>query len=141
MNKTEWFELFNRHKDDLRALVDRYHPGGTKPGPAPINDTRLRADRVTNFNDPMPITAPMAEKACELVRQEIAAKHPGNPALMFDVATEKQDASALVRLLNDAWFGLPESASVRGLPGFFALCDLCEGIDEDADENADCAEF
>lgn len=104
----EWWALFDHHKDDLRRIVLGYHPGVRLP--------RRRAAE---------ISAPGAEAACEAVRKEIAAGTKKDPVTRFDRAAEERDGPALAGLLNEAWFGLPESTSSRGVPGFGALCDLC----------------
>lgn len=111
MNKQEWLQKFNESQDDLAALVARFHPG-------------------SGVTHDMSITAVGAEAACASVRREIVAKAEGDPRVRFAAAVAAGDASVLCRLLNEAWFGMPESAAVREVPGFHALCDLCEGFDE-----------
>ena len=81
----------------------------------------------------MTITAPMAEKACEGIRQDIASKPQVDPQVRFAEYLKNKD-SRIVSLFNDVWFGMPESKSVRCEEGLFELCDLCsEGylIDEE----------
>ena len=36
----------------------------------------------------------------------------------------RQD-SQISKIINDAWFGMPESSFIRSTPGFFVFCDLC----------------
>jgi hypothetical protein len=71
---------------------------------------------------------------CESVRNAILrdSRLPG--VVRFDAAVAVRDADVLLRLLNETWFGVPESEYVRGEAGFFELCDLCEGIDRGEEE-------
>jgi hypothetical protein len=50
---------------------------------------------------------------------------PADPAARFRWAVETKDFDAAFALVNRAYWGLPESPSVRSLPGFHALCDAC----------------
>jgi len=105
---TEWWELLEENKDSIRSLVIQFHP---KSG-APRKD--------------MKITAPGAEAVCEDIRGEIAVGgKPECPLESFDAALQKQDGLTIVRLLNETWFGIPESTECWNLEGFGVLCDLC----------------
>lgn len=101
-NEDEWWYLFNLNRDKLRCLVARYHP----------------SDGVSK---PMPITAPTAEATCATIRKEIAAERTGDVLGQFDLFVEQRMGPQLARILNEAWFGLPESMSSREVPGFGAL--------------------
>jgi hypothetical protein len=134
MEKQDWVDTFNKSKTELRALVERFHPAVTAKVEVAGEQVELPASVLAgNF----PITASGAEAACESVRQEIQAKYTGSPLDRFDAAAEKMDTRELTSLLNDVWFGMPESASVREVPGFHVLCDLCEGVDDDGEEEGD----
>ncbi len=104
---TEWWELFDANHERLRSLVSAYHPG-----------MRGRPGRR------VPITAPAAERACERIRVDIA-KDDGDPLVRFDAAAAARDGGTIVVLLNQTWFGVPESTDCWQIPGFGALCDLC----------------
>lgn len=131
MEKQDWVDTLNKSKNELRALVERFHPAATTKVEVAGEQVELPASVLAgNF----PITASGAEAACESVRREIRAKYAGSPLDRFDAAVEKMDTRELSSLLNDAWFGMPESASVREVPGFHALCDLCEGVDDEEGE-------
>ena len=100
---SEWWELL---EEKLRDLVAEFHPG-----------YRQQHD--------MAITAPAAEQVCDRFRQEIAEMTEGDPVSDFDRMKEAKDGLGLVRLLNQTWFGMPESTEVRSFLAFGALCDLC----------------
>lgn len=117
MDKQEWWELFDKNADKLRDLVGHYHP-------ARAGLRRAEAK----------ITAPGAEAACNVVRDAIAKEATMTGVQAFEAALEKRDSKLMSRVLNDTWFGMPESTSVRYEPGFDALCDLCEGVDEDEEQ-------
>lgn len=74
----------------------------------------------------MPITAPNAEIACEKIRKEIEADaREEEPVASFTRFVDEKKGEDLVALLNEVWFGIPESIGAHSLPGFNALCDLC----------------
>lgn len=103
----QWWQLFEAYKTELRDLVCSYHPSYARRTPM------------------MPITAPNAEMACDLVRERIESKTIDNPLECFDQFYEQKNGNALVSILNQTWFGVPESRDAHSLPGFGALCDLC----------------
>ncbi len=121
----EWWLLFDCHKVQMRNLVAKYHPTGAKSSPE------------------VHISAPGAEHACEIIREQIARESSGDPAAEFDQAVKDRDPVKLVSMLNGAWFGMPECMGVRSEGGFHALCDLCseshcvlgDGEWEDGDDN------
>jgi len=131
MEKQNWIDVFNDHKNNLRNLVVRFHPSSKSQ--VLVADSSVKVPSTT-LETAYTITAPTAEEACEVVRQKILSTKPHNPVLIFDTASNDPiDTGQLIYLLNETWFGLPESSSVRNLPGFYALCDLCEGIDTEED--------
>ena len=136
MQKQEWIDQFTANKDKLRQLVEKFHP-------ASLILVVLAGEGVdvltaaTHSKDQYPITAPGPEAACVKIREEIREEKPLSPVLRFDAAAGNMATDELVQLLNDTWFGMPESEAVRGEPGFYELCDLCEGIDEEGSEEED----
>lgn len=130
MEKQDWINVFKDHKNNLRNLVVKFHPSSKSQVLVADSSVEVPSTLETAFT----ITALTAEEACEIVRQKILSTRPHNPVLIFDAAANDPiDTDQLIYLLNETWFGLPESASVRNLPGFYALCDLCEGIDTEED--------
>lgn len=140
MQKQEWVDQFTANKDKLRQLVEKFHP-------ASLISVVLAGEGVdvlaaaTHTAKQYPITAPGPEAACVKIREEIREENPLSPVLRFDAAIPRSgvlnptlDINELVELLNDTWFGMPESEAVREEPGFYELCDLCEGIDEEEPE-------
>lgn len=122
MEKQDWIDTFNRSKNELRELVEQFHPS-------------VKAYTSALTKNTYKVTASSAEEACKVVRKLIRKRETQNPLTIFDTLAEDPALhnKELTSLLNDTWFGLPESASVRNLPGFYALCDLCEGVDEEED--------
>lgn len=112
MTATEWWKLFEAHQEDLRNLVVTYHP-----------DAR--------YKNKFPITAMSAESACQFVRKQIRRESNITLSDRFTMAVVDHNIDTLIRLFNEAWFGMPESTEVRREPGFFVLCELCEGIEEE----------
>ena len=103
----DWWAAFDANRDDLRRLVGNFHP------------VHANEDWVDEF----PISAGAAEEMCKQVRKEITS--PLLPQLEFDEAALNRNPDVIVKLLNQTWFGVPESYESRSLPGFFVLCDLC----------------
>ena len=122
MEKQDWIDTFNRSKNELRELVEQFHPS-------------VKACTSALTKKTYKVTASSAEEACKVVRKLIRKRETQNPLTIFDTLAEDPALhnKELTSLLSGAWFGLPESRSVRSLPGFFELCDLCEGVDEEED--------
>ena len=115
MTKKLWLGTVEANKDSLRSLIARYHPLNLeRHSPR----TKLGAE----------ITAPNAERACEVIRNQIRAesKSADKPEIMFDKALENQDASLICLLLSQAWFGVPESNSCWQIEGFSVAVDLLD---------------
>ena len=72
------------------------------------------------------ITAPNAERACEVVREQIRKESMNNPEIQFDIALTKQDHATISSLLSSAWFGVPESTECWKIRGFAEACDLLD---------------
>lgn len=107
----EWWSLAESHRDNLRRLVLDFHPA---------------ARSVPKYWDgkDFPITARNAESACLRVREEISREFDGDVGERFDALLKGREAKLAV-LLNETWFGIPESVSAHSIPGFGVLCDLC----------------
>jgi len=112
MNSQEWLQTLNDNWDNLLDLVMKFHPNSVR-----LNETKE-----------YPITAKKAEEVCEEIRKEITRSYP---IMQFRNARDNNDISSLLSILNETWFGMPESTAVRYEPGFHTLCDLCEGVDDD----------
>ena len=122
MKTQDWIATFNRSKNELRDLIAQFHPS-------------VKAHTSALTKKTYKVTASSAEEACKVVRKQIRQMESQNPITVFDTLAENPaiHIKELTSLLSGAWFGLPESSSVRSLPGFFELCDLCEGIDQEED--------
>lgn len=116
MNKAEWLGIVEENWDDLKDLVLGYHPRASYDPPE------------------MPITAPRAEAACEVIRKQIAEE--GKPITWDDLERMKTegDVSGLSSAFSASWFGIPESLGCWTVPGFRVLCDL---LDDPVEEEED----
>lgn len=107
--KEEWWAWCNYHKENLRWLVANYHPVYLSEGFS---------------HEGLPITTPGAEAICDIVREAVKEETVNDPLDCFDQFLE-QRSGGMVTLLNQVWFGVPESRDAHSLPGFGILCDLC----------------
>jgi len=118
----EWWAMVEHHQENILSLCAAFHPYYRKSHPQ------------------MPITAARAEEACKDVREEILKEGKGDPQVRFRANLKSKQAVEMVNLLNEVWFGMPESSNVREQPGFFELCDLCSEcycVIPDEDEEKD----
>lgn len=106
----DWWEAFEANQENLRDAVRGYHPS-------------LRM--LQSAQRSMKIPAERAENLCELERKRITEKNTKDPIEEFDLAASNKDHETLVRLLNQTWFGVPESTGCWSIPSFGVLCDLC----------------
>lgn len=102
----EWWALVEANKQVLLGLVMNFHPVYRRS------------------NSQYPITAALAERVCEAVRKQLVEGKQEDPQRRFERYLVSHD-SDLVVLLNEVWFGMPESDAVHFEPGFAMLCDLC----------------
>ena len=107
--RQEWLEFAGLHQDRLRDLLEDYHPSSS--------NRKLYTG---------PISAPVAEMACETVRGRIAQQEKVNPVEKFTQALADKDVSTLAVLLDGAWFGVPESTECWRIPGFTEAVTLLE---------------
>lgn len=112
MTKQEWLGQARRDSNKIRSLISSFHPASGQARRTVV----------------APITAPNAEVACENVRRAIRSDEAGmqEPAERFDKALADGDISALMSLMNSAWFGVPESTSCWRLEGFSEAVELLE---------------
>lgn len=103
--KDEWWALADYHKSGLMLLMAHYHP------------SQRRIHR-------HPITAPLAERVCERIRDQIRYKTNADPLARAELSYAERSID-LLDLLNETWFGMPESMGVRSDLCFGVLCDLC----------------
>lgn len=106
----EWWLIIEANKDDLLNLILGFHP------------------YYNNSNEEFEITAPAAEKMSKEIRERIKENTPNDPEVLFNTYLKYKDPQ-MSTLLNDTWFGMPESKGIRRLPGFMVLCDLCSECD------------
>lgn len=116
MTTVEWIDKAKQNQGALISLLRNYHPA--MPGE----------------KEEMRISAPAAEAACEVVRAEIREKG-GNPIAQFEAALIAGDSATVGSLLDEAWFGVPESRSCWSIPGFREAVDLLDDPPEDEESN------
>lgn len=119
--KEEWLKFAEENKEKLAWLIKDYHPVNRQPG--------TRRASVLHRGDY--ITAPNAEAACVQVRNKIRQNFEGNPVQQFEEALRQKDVSKINKLLNDTWFGVPESTSCWNILGFKEAVELMEDIPDD----------
>lgn len=112
MTKAHWLAKVHEHRDKLRGLILGYHPFYRR-------------------SHSMPITAPNAESACRAVREAIAQETVVEPVLQFDAALNIGDVYTIYHLLNDVWFGVPESINCWRIEGFRQAVELIEDFVDD----------
>lgn len=98
-NKEEWWKLVDDNWEDLQSLIVIFHP--------------------SNKSVPkLKITANRAEK----VRQSIVKKITTIPDYK---ELKKNRDPKLAGVLDDTYWGIPESVDCWNYKGFGLLCDLC----------------
>lgn len=106
-----FWTLLDDNWDDIFALIVKFHPVLSKD----LSDFKITAGR--------------AEEVCRDLRQSISDEYfkgfSGDFANLVSNAKENREYNIL-RILNETWIGMPESADVRKLRGFSILCTLCE---------------
>jgi hypothetical protein len=116
MTTEQWLSEAKSNKEALLSLLVNYHPRSGK----------------FSIKERLPITAGGAEAACENVRRSIQLRDKDRPSPIseFQDALDKNDWIMINRLLNDAWFGVPESTSCWRIIGFKEAIALIEDLPE-----------
>lgn len=111
-NTQDALEYIRQNRDILRGLIRQYHPASKKRD----------QNRLLN------LTAPSAEIACAIVRDAIKDEQRTElaPDLRFDAAIEDGNYGKLYALLQDAWYGVPESTECWSIKGFAETVDILE---------------
>jgi hypothetical protein len=110
MTASDWIESVKKNAPILREFISNYHPANHNP--------RRSKD--------LPITAPNAELACEIVRRQIRQETNTSPEIRFDNALTQDNCATIASLLSSAWFGVPESTECWSIPGFSETCALLD---------------
>ena len=110
MTIQEWLNQATANRAKLASLLTNWHPRSVKVG------------------HDMKITARGAEQACEVVRGIIRqqGQNKPNPVEAFYEALDADDYITILTLLNEAWFGVPESTSCWNIEGFTEAVNLME---------------
>lgn len=107
-NKLEWWRFAKENEEKLTSLIFQFHPSEKK-------------------GHDLKITAKMPEKARLTVVDELQKQYEKTLVLQDYVkfCFETLD-DALFHILEDTWFGVPESTECWQLEGFIELCQLLE---------------
>jgi len=103
----QWFQQVENNKEILISIIKKFHPSRK-------NKSDLK------------ITAPNAELACEKIRSQIKKNTKEDVLVSFESALKEKNKRVILRILNDVWFGVPESTDCWKIPGFKELVDLIE---------------
>lgn len=78
------------------------------------------------------ITAISAELACTNIRKSIQDSTPESfvPTQAYVKAIEDKDIATIMKILNDTWFGVPETTMCWTFKGFKQAVDLIEDFPE-----------
>lgn len=124
MTIPEYLTYARAHALLLRSLLREYHPVNRQP-------ETMRPTRGPGRQDPNYITAWAPERACVEARKRIRSNFEGDPILLFNEALLDGDWRKIHKLLNDAWFGVPESTSCWSIPGFSEAVHLMDDPPEE----------
>lgn len=106
--ETSIFNTIAENYDQLIGCIEKFHP-------------TYAVD-----NSKFIITAKKAEAVCNEIRKEIKTV---DPIGQFQIAYVKMDLPTMCRILNETWYGAPESRQVFNVPGFNILCDILSDFD------------
>ena len=117
MTTKEWLTEASGSKDKVKSIISKYHP------------IYRQANRRQNDH----ITASNAEAACTMIRKEIQDSTPEdfNPTERYQYAIDTHDISLALKILNETWFGVPESTNCWNILGFRELVNLCDDPPEE----------
>jgi len=110
MTKEQWIDKVKKHQVKLISLIEQWHPHNIRP------------EQDLEFK----ITAPNAERATRGIREDIKSKTTESPSAQFLRAIEESDEAVIYRILQQAWFGVPESTSCWRIEGFVEAVDLLD---------------
>jgi hypothetical protein len=119
MNAKEWMIEVVENKETLLSLIRNYHPSSQERG------------RPRYYGR---ITAPEAEQACQNIREKIREENSDNPVTRFEAALLNNNAIEVIRILEEAWFGVPESTGCWSITGFPQAVDLLDDPPDDIEE-------
>lgn len=112
----EWYKYAEDNRGALAVITASYHPHYRTPGG-------------TN----LPITAHGAEAACIEIRKQIrdtSAPSQRMPTLRLLNAIKEKNSNEILQILNEVWFGVPESTLCWNLEGWQEMLNLIEDVPE-----------
>jgi hypothetical protein len=128
MTSQEWLGRVRQQSGTLERFIGDWHPSSHS------------YDDAAAFG--MTITAPAAQTACDIVSAAIARNEKNdNPVGRFWRAVAEGDCRVIISLLDQAWFGVPESTECWSIEGFREAVGILENapddIEYDEDDGAD----
>lgn len=111
MTEPEWIDKVKSNKELLTNFIKDWHPTNINRKPS------------------MRITAPNVEAAIHSVRASIRNQlESANPIAKFELALAQSDIQGINNILNETWFGVPESTDCWQIPGFREAVELIEDV-------------
>lgn len=130
ITRQAWLNQVTQDADKIRTLIRNYHP---QHKPSLTDEQR---DLVGED-----MTAPNAELACENVRDQIRQQYQAealpDPVQIFDGALKAGNVSVLVKVLNQTWFGVPETTACWKFTGFPEVVDLLDDVPDEEPNTGD----
>jgi len=111
----KWLERVVEHQEKLEKLIRIFHPHHQD-----ISIPWLIGE----------ITAPAAEAMRQSVVQHMA-REKYDVVVKFREAVNNKDISQITRLLDQAWWGVPESTSCWNVEGFSEAVDLLDSVPQE----------
>lgn len=114
MTNQEWLDAVKSNQDILKSFIKDWHPTNIARKPS------------------MRITAPNTEAASKVVRASIRnSAERADPIIRFELALLQSDIPGINNVLNETWFGVPESTDCWNIPGFREAVNLMEDLPND----------
>ena len=114
----EWLKRVRENEAALVSLVAAYHPANIRP--------HKNQEVIPDY-----ITAPNAARVCEVIRKQVRKEFLGIPEEQLKAAIAEGNVGKVTELLNQAWFGVPESIGCWGVEGFREAVALLEDTPDD----------
>lgn len=129
MTTQQWLTKVRERGAVLREFVASWHPSARRLAAIQREAVLMTDGSAAAVEVPearMPITAPGAERACQVVREQVRREQPEDPLVRWDKAVNGGNVSEIMSLLDEAWFGVPESWECWQIEGFAEAADLLD---------------
>lgn len=116
LRKWQWLAKAKSSREDLVAFLTAYHPKSSGLNPEPLRVTAHAAEVMRRMG------------------KELYCKDVADPVAAFSAALESGDYEAIIQLLDEAWWTVPESTECWKIRGFGLAVYL---IDNPPDEEGE----